>query len=297
MVEIVEVSARDGLQNEPVLVSTTDKIALINRAAGAGLRRFEVTSFVNPKRVPQMADAMAVMAGLQKNSECVWQGLLLNEKGFDRARAAGCHQVNFVVVATDTFSQRNQGTDTAGLIRQWHGVARAATAAGIRATVSIAASFGCPFEGEVTAANVLGIAEQLLESPPDELGFSDTIGCGVPAQVLALIEGARRISPDLKLKLHLHNTRNTGIANAYAALDAGVDTLDSSIGGIGGCPFAPKATGNIATEDLVYLLERSGIPTGINLDALIQTAEWLSGILGRPLPGGVTNAGGFPRAA
>ncbi len=297
MVEIVEVSARDGLQNEAVMVSTADKIALITRAASAGLRRFEVTSFVNPKRVPQMADAMAVMAGLPKNSACVWQGLLLNEKGFDRARSAGCRQVNFVVVATDTFSQRNQGTDTAGLVRQWHGVARAAKAAGIHATVSIAASFGCPFEGEVTAAKVLGIAEQLLESPPDELGFSDTIGCGVPTQVRALIEGARRISPSLKLKLHLHNTRNTGIANACAALDAGIDALDSSIGGIGGCPFAPKATGNIATEDLVYLLERSGIDTGISLDALIQTAEWLSGILGRPLPGGVTNAGGFPRAA
>ena len=297
MAEIIEVAPRDGLQNDPVHVSTADKLALIGKAVDAGIRFVEAVSFAHPRHVPQMADAEAVLAGLPRDGRARFEGLVLNAKGFERARASGCREINFVLVATDAFAGRNQRTDVNGLVAQWIEVSRAAREAGIKTTAGIGASFGCPFEGEVPASKVLRIVEAIMEAPPDQLSFADTIGCGVPRQARALIEGAQRIAPGMPLRIHLHNTRNTGIANAAAALEAGINAIDASIGGTGGCPFAPKATGNIATEDLVYFMERSGLHTGIDLDAVIRAAEWLSGILRRPLPGAVSAAGGFPRAA
>jgi hydroxymethylglutaryl-CoA lyase len=201
-----------------------------------------------------------------------------------------------VVVATDTFNRRNQGVSTAESIEVWSQIAGAARSAGVRCQITIAAAFGCPFEGEVPLQRVLEIAQRVAEAAPHEIGFADTIGVGVPAQVTELLTRARALVPETPLRCHFHNTRNTGIANAYAALEAGVTTLDASIGGIGGCPFAPAATGNIATEDLLYMLQRSGIETQVSLEALIDTARWLQGRLGRTPPGMVMKAGSFPRA-
>lgn len=296
MVEIVEVSPRDGLQNEKVQVSTDDKVALVERSLAAGLRRMEVASFVNPKRVPQMADGEEVLKRLPRDAG-TYIGLVLNRRGFDRAIGSGCHEINLVLPATDSFSQRNQGAPMADLLQVWRNIAAPAKEAGFTRSVSIAVSFGCPFEGEVPTGRVLDLVGEILKYEPDEIAFADTIGCGVPGQVRALLDGARALSTDVKLRCHFHNTRNTGIANAFAAVEAEVDALDSSIGGVGGCPFAPNATGNIATEDLVYMLERLGMATGINLDQLTDTARWLEGVLGKQVPGAVTRAGGFPKAA
>lgn len=293
-VEIVEVSPRDGLQNEKKLISTRDKCDLVRRAVDAGARRIEVTSFVNPKRVPQMADAEEVLVALPRHPETHYTGLVLNERGFGRARAAGCDEITFVLVATETFSRRNQGLGIAEMLEEWTKVARPAREAGIPITVIIGASFGCPFEGEVSADHVIGLVERLLPERPNEIAFADTIGCGVPSQVTELLSRTRALAPDVKLRCHFHNTRNTGIANAVAAVAAGVHALDASIGGIGGCPFAPAATGNIATEDLVYTLERMGVPTGLDLDAMTEAARWLAGLLEKDVPGAVTRAGIFP---
>ncbi len=292
-VEIVEVSPRDGLQNETVFIETADKLRLIAQATAAGIRRLEVTSFVNPKRVPQMRDADAIFGALADNT-ARHIGLVLNAKGFERAAAVGCREINYVVVASETFNQRNQGTSIAETLMQWREIAAMARTGGIRTTVSIAASFGCPFEGEVPLASVLKVMEQVLVATPEEIAFADTIGCGVPAQVRALLGEARRMAPQLKQRCHFHDTRNTGIANALAAVESGVDALDSSIGGLGGCPFAPAATGNIATEDLVYLLDRMGVHTGVALEPLMGTARWISGLLGKPAASALTRAGSFP---
>lgn len=295
-VEIVEVSPRDGLQNEKTLVSTTDKIALVNRALAAGARRLEVTSFVNPKRVPQMADAEAVMAALIRPEGVGFIGLALNEKGFERAVAAGCNEVNFVVVASETFNQRNQGVGIAQTLETWTRIADIARTSGVSTSITIGASFGCPFEGEMPTSRVLEIAERVLRDRPDELAFADTIGCGVPSQVGALLRGARDLDPAVKLRCHFHNTRGTGLANVAAAVEAGVDALDASIGGIGGCPFAPAATGNVATEDVVYMLGRMGVETGLDLAALIEAAQWLEVVLDKPVASALSRAGGFPGA-
>jgi hydroxymethylglutaryl-CoA lyase len=295
-VEIVEVSPRDGLQNEKVLVSTQDKVTLVNRALAAGVRRLEVTSFVNPRRVPQMADAEAVMASLARPDGVGFIGLALNEKGFERAVASGCNEVNFVVVASETFNQRNQGVGIAQTLETWSRIADIARSAGVSTSITIGASFGCPFEGEVPAGRVLEIAERVLQDDPNELAFADTIGCGVPSQVVELLQGARQLSGEVKLRCHFHNTRGTGLANVAAAVEAGVDALDASIGGIGGCPFAPAATGNVATEDVVYMLERMGVATGLDLAALIDTARWLEGVIEKPVASALTRAGGFPPA-
>jgi hydroxymethylglutaryl-CoA lyase len=296
-IRIVEVAPRDGLQNEPRLVPTTDKLELIRHAVDAGLDRIEVSSFVNPARVPQMADADALFTALAGNDAASYSGLVLNARGFDRAISVGCQEINFVVVASETFNRRNQGVAIDETLWQWSEIAGKACAAGVATTVSIGASFGCPFEGEVPQTAVLRIVETLMQHPPDEITFADTIGCGVPSQVRALLAGTRAIAPDMKLRCHFHDTRNTGIANAIAAVEAGVHALDSSIGGFGGCPFAPAATGNIATEDLVYALHRMGVQTGIDTDKLIDTARWLSDIVGKPAVSGLARAGNFPPIA
>ena len=293
-IEIVEVGPRDGLQNEPGVVATQTKVELILRAIAAGIRRIEVTSFVNPKRVPQMADAEAVLAALPRRADVNYIGLVLNRKGFDRALAAGCTEVGMAVVASDTFNQRNQGVSTDESIAVWSEIAGAARAAGLRAQVTISTAIGCPFEGEIPAERVVDIARRVAEAGPVEIALADTIGVGVPSQVTELVARVREAVPLLPLRCHFHNTRNTGLANAYAAVQAGVATLDASIAGVGGCPFAPAATGNIPTEDLVYLLSRMGIVTGVDLDALIATGRWLEGALGRPVPGMLIKAGGFP---
>lgn len=295
IIDIVEVAPRDGLQNEPVFIPTAIKRELVARAVAAGIRRVETTSFVNPKRVPQMADADELSAELSGFRGLSGIGLVMNERGMERA-AAHCDEINFVVVASETFSHRNQGASIAQTLSSWGEVHRRARGAGLRTTVTIGASFGCPFEGEVAPAQVLQLVERILESRPDEIAFADTIGCGVPSQVRTLLGEARSLDAALPLRCHFHNTRNTALANVLAAVEAGVAAIDASIGGVGGCPFAPKATGNVATEDVVYMLERMGIQTGISLDALIEAAHWLAPFLAKPIQSGLARAGRFPAA-
>jgi len=254
-----------------------------------------VTSFVNPKRVPQMADAEEVVAALPKIAGVSYMGLVLNRRGFERALAAGCDEISMAVVASETFSQRNQGKSTDDSIREWLEIGRAARAAGIRASVTVSAAFGCPFEGEVNPERVIELAEKCAAGDPTEIGLADTIGAGVPSQVTELFARLGEKLPRLPLRAHFHNTRNVGLANAYAALQAGVQSLDASVGGIGGCPFAPAATGNIPTEDLLYMLNRMGVETGVSINALIETSRWLEEQIGRPIPGMLMKAGVFPR--
>ena len=294
-IEIVEVGPRDGLQSEPGVMPTAAKVEFIERLIDAGLRRLEVTSFVNPKKVPQMADAEQVLAGLNKRPDVRYVGLVLNQKGFERAVAAGCNEIGMAVVASDTFNRRNQGVGTEESIAAWLEIAKAAHAAGVRPQVTVSAAFGCPFEGEIAVDRVIEVAKRVAEANPYEVAFADTIGVGVPSQVTEILGRAREALPGVRLRAHFHNTRNTGLANAYAAVEAGVSALDSSAGGIGGCPFAPAATGNIPTEDLVYMLQRMGVSTGIDLDKLLATGEWLQQTLGRNVPGMLLKAGGFPK--
>ena len=295
-VEIVEVGPRDGLQNEPVDLPLATKREFIERLVGAGFRRIEVASFVNPRRVPQMADADEFVRSLPRHAGVRYVGLVLNRRGFDRALAAGCDEVGMVVVASDTFNRRNQGVSTAESVAAWLEIARAAKAAGIRAQVTIAASFGCPFEGEVLPERVLALAREIAEGEPVEIAIADSIGAGVPAQVTDLVGRLRAALPGMRLRCHFHNTRNTGIANAWAAIEAGVEVLDASLGGIGGCPFAPAATGNIPTEDLLYMLSRMRIETGIDLERAMAIVPWLEARFGRSVPGLLTKAGTFPSA-
>lgn len=292
-IEIVEVSPRDGLQNDKTLLSTADKLTLIGKAIDAGIRRMEVASFVNPKKVPQMADAEAVMAGLPARGDVTYVGLALNERGFERALAAGVDEVNFAVMASDTFNRRNQGVDAFQTVRQLETIADKAHGT-IPLGVTIGTVFGCPFEGEVPLDRVLSIVEAVAATAPREIGLADTIGVATPRDVAERVGAVKERWPDMPIRCHFHNTRNTGIANAWAAIEAGAVTLDSSLGGVGGCPFAPAATGNIATEDLVYMLDRAGVATGLDLDACIDAARWLEGRLGHGIPGQVMKAGGFP---
>ena len=298
-VTIVEVAPRDGLQNDPALLSTAQKIDLINRCIAAGVQRIEVASFVNPKRVPQMADAEAVIAGLGRDQPASYIGLVLNERGFTRAAQTALQEINLVVMVTDEFSQRNQGMSTHDAIATVAAVTPAAHAAGLKTSVTMSASFGCPYTGEVPVSLVADIAGQLAATGVDEIAIADTIGVAVPRDVLtrvAAVQGAVATQP-VGLRVHVHNTRNTGYASALAAYEAGVGVLDSSLGGIGGCPFAPNATGNIATEDLVFALERSGVDTGLDLDELCRASEWLAGVLDRPVPSLLPKAGPFPSSA
>jgi hydroxymethylglutaryl-CoA lyase len=296
-VEIVEVGPRDGLQNEDTAVDTAVKVALIERMLDAGVRRIEATSFVHPKRVPQMADADAVMAAVPRDRGASYIGLVLNERGLDRALDAGVDELNVVVVATETFSRRNQGVGVDEMLRAWERIARRAQDAGLPTSVTISAAFGCPFEGEVAAHQVVEVARRVVAAGADEIALADTIGVGVPPQVTGLLHDVREVVGAVPLRCHFHNTRNTGIANVVAALGAGVAALDASVGGIGGCPFAPAATGNIATEDLVYLLDRMGVEHGVDLARTSRTAEWIGERLGTTVPGLLSRAGPFPAPA
>jgi hydroxymethylglutaryl-CoA lyase len=297
-IEFVEVGPRDGLQNEKVLISTADKLALISRAIDAGARRIEVTSFVNPKKVPQMADAEDVCAGLPERSDVTYIGLVMNLRGAERAMATGrIHQLGAVVVSTDSFAMANQGQNSAESVAVASDIIKRANAADLTAQATIAASFGCPFEGEVAEKRVLEIAKRLADAWPVEIGLADTIGVANPAHVSRLVQRVREAISPLPVRVHFHNTRNTGLANAWAAVTAGASVVDASLGGLGGCPFAPGAAGNVPSEDVVYMLERAGIHTGMDLEKLVDASNWLSGIMGRKLPGMVAQSPPFPKAA
>ena len=296
-VSIIEVGPRDGLQSEPEILSTSVKLEFIRRAIDAGIRRMEVTSFVHPKRVPQMADAEDVIRGLPDRDDVIYIGLVLNKKGFERARDVNIDEIGMAVVASDTYNQRNQGVPTSESIKAWLEMSAAARAAGMRANVMVSSAFGCPFEGEVPIARILEIVKQIVDGEPVELGIADSIGVAVPSQVTDLLGAVQEIVPDLPIRCHFHNTRNTGLANAQAALEAGVASLDASIGGIGGCPFAPAATGNIPTDDLLYMLDRSGVQSGVSLEKIIEASNWLQEQLGRGVPAMLPKAGIFPQIA
>jgi hydroxymethylglutaryl-CoA lyase/(R)-citramalyl-CoA lyase len=289
---VCDVGPRDGLQNEATTLEPSVRADLCDRLASAGLKRIEAASFVNPTLVPQMAGAEDVMTLLHRNRGTVYAGLVLNERGYERALAAGVDEVHYAFAATDTFGQRNQNASVEQGLRTALALVARARADRMPITVTISVAFGCPFEGPVPAKRVLAIVEALMAVPPDEISLADTIGVGVPTQVREMVSGARSLGA--VVGAHFHNTRNTGYANAVAALEEGVVTLDSSVGGAGGCPFAPKATGNIATEDLAYLLRGLGVETGINLDALIETSRWLGTQLNKQLPGMLARAGDFP---
>lgn len=295
-VELVEVGPRDGLQNEDRPVSMADKLALINRAIAAGVRRLEVTSFVNPNKVPQMADADAVCAELPERDDVTYIGLVLNQRGAERALATGrIDQLGAVCVATDRFAMANQGQTSDGSVETAISVIRAAVSAGKTAQVTIAASFGCPFEGEVSSARVLAMAERLADAGPVEIALADTIGVADPLHVANLVAEMRTIIAPLPVRVHFHNTRGTGLANVWSAIGAGASVIDASLGGLGGCPFARGAAGNVATEDVAYMLSRAGIATGLDLDALIDGSRWLGEIMGKTMPSMVGKAGGFPK--
>ena len=293
-VEIIEVAPRDGLQNEKQLLGTEAKLELIGRAYRAGARRIEVTSFVHPERVPQMADAEAVVAGLPPHDDVVYAALVLNERGYDRAVAAGIREVNTVVITTETFSQRNQGMSLAEAVGVVSRIRARAAADGIRVTVTISAAFGCPFEGEVPLDRLTRVATQVVAIDADEIVLADTIGVAVPSDVEERIAVVRNLEPRSELRAHFHNTRNTAVANVVAAVRSGVTAVDASLAGIGGCPFAPAATGNVATEDLVYALHRMGYETGYDLERSIDSARWIADELGIAPPGMVARAGAFP---
>lgn len=298
--QVVEVGPRDGLQNEHVIVATADKVRLVERMIEAGARRFEAASFVHPKRVPQMADAEAVIAALPDRADVSYIGLCLNLKGVERAARTrdgnkrGVDEAGCVAVASDAFGKANQNQNVAESVAENVAMLRLARAEGLVPQVTIAVAFGCPFQGAVAPERVLAIAGELAGAGPVEIALADTIGVAVPAQVSALVGRLREQLPDnIRLRAHFHDTRATGIANAWAAWAAGADVLDSSLGGLGGCPFAPGATGNIATEDLVYMLERSGLATGIDLEQAIAVNHWFAGVMGKALPSSVARAGSF----
>ena len=293
-VTVMEVSPRDGLQNEDVLVSTAQKLHLIDHALASGTKRIEVTSFVHPQRVPQMADAEAVCAGLPQRSDVRYTGLILNERGYRRLRETRLDEAGLVVPASDTFGERNQGQRVADAVAMAREVIRDGQQTGFPVQVTLAVAFGCPFEGEVPLTNLLAAAEALLEAGPVEIALADTIGVGVPWQVQQTFEALSKLAGDVPLRAHFHDTRNTGIGNAFASLLAGVATLDASIGGIGGCPFAPNASGNIATEDLVYMLNRSDVAHDLAMQPLLDGAAWLEPILGKQLPSMLSKAGDWP---
>jgi (R)-citramalyl-CoA lyase len=293
-VTICDVGPRDGLQNQPTTLAPDVRAELVNRLADAGLHRIEAVSFVNPKLVPQMAGAEEVVAGIERSDGVVYAGLALNERGYERLAAAGLDEVHFAFAATETFNRRNQNATVEESVAAAERIAARGREDGIRATVTIGVAFGCPFEGRVDPERVADLAERLASSF-DEVVFADTVGVAVPREVKGLLGRVRL--PGTTIGAHLHNTRNTGYANALAALEAGATVLDASVGGIGGCPFAPRATGNIATEDLVYVLHGEGIETGIDLEALIGVSEWLEGVLHRQLEGYVYRAGTFASLA
>ena len=297
-IEFVEVGPRDGLQNEKTLISTEAKIELIRRSIAAGARRIEVTSFVNPKRVPQMADAEAVCAALPVHSDVTYIGLVMNLRGAERALETGrIDQLGAVCVASDGLAISNQGQTSAESVETAKAIIAAAQAAGRSGQATIAAAFGCPFDGEVAEDRVVEIAEQLTAAGPVDIALADTIGVADPAHVTRLVARVRHAINPLPVRVHFHNTRNTGLANVWAAVEAGASIVDASLGGLGGCPFAPGAAGNVPSEDVVYMLERAGVATGMDLTTMIEASHWLAEMMGRKLPGMVAQAPLFPRAA
>ena len=296
-VSILEVGPRDGLQSEPEILPTEVKKEFITRTINAGIKNIEVTSFVHPKKVPQMADAEKLVESLPDRDDVTYIGLIMNQRGFERARDCGIDEVGMVIVSTDTYNMKNQNVVTQQSIDNWLDIASSAKSAGIRTSVVIACSFGCPYEGEVDPEHIASIAEQILKGEPDVIGLADSVGVAVPNQVKTTFALIKDLAPTIPLRTHLHNTRNTGLANAAAAVEVGVSIIDASTGGIGGCPFAPKATGNIPTDDLLYMLDRSGIETGVNLKEIVKTTDWLETQLGRPVPAMVPKAGIFPENA
>jgi len=291
-VTVYEVGPRDGLQNEPDVLEPDVRAELVTRLVAAGVRAVEIASFVDPRRVPQMAGAEEVAAAVERREGVVYAGLALNERGYERLVAAGLGEARFAFGVTESFNRRNQGASVEESLAAAETVVARARADGLRSTVTLSVAFGCPFEGAVDPGHVAALAERIAEAGPDALVLADTIGVAVPREVRALTERVTPLGP--AVGGHFHDTRSTGYANALAALEAGASVLDASVGGLGGCPFAPRATGNVATEDLVYLLHREGVETGIELEALIEVAEWLSGLLGRTLEGRVYRAGVFP---
>ncbi len=297
-IEFVEVGPRDGLQNEPEIILAADKLSLIEKAIDAGARRMEVASFANPKRVPQMADAEDVCAGLPQRDDITYIGLVMNARGAERAiETRRINQLGLVVVATDKFAMANQGQTSDGSVQMAAAIIRKANAIDLTAQATIAASFGCPFEGEVAETGIVEIAKRLSDSWPVEISLADTIGVANPAQVIRLVTAVREAIAPIPVRVHFHNTRGTGLANVWAAVQAGASVVDASIGGLGGCPFAPGAAGNVASEDVVYMLERAGISTGMDLEKLIMANAWLSGIMNKKLPGLVSMAPAFPKVA
>ena len=290
-IEIVDVGPRDGLQNEDETLTPQIRAELCQKLAAAGVPRVEAASFVNPKRVPQMAGAEEVMASIERSPHTSYAGLVLNEKGYERAVEAGVDEVRYAFPVTETFAERNQNTTVADATKLAARLVERARLDGVRVSITLSTAFGDPFEGKVEPAHVLEVAGEIAESVPDEIVLADTIGVGVPSQVRNLVEGVA--THGITVGCHFHDTRNTGIANATAAVESGAKVLDASVGGTGGCPFAPRATGNIATEDLVYLLHNMGYDTGIDLDALIDVASWLTKQLDKELPGQVHKAGNF----
>jgi hydroxymethylglutaryl-CoA lyase/(R)-citramalyl-CoA lyase len=290
-VTIVEVGPRDGLQNETDVLAPEVRAELVTRLVGAGVTAVEVASFVDPRRVPQMAGAEELVAALELRSDVAYAGLVLNERGYARLVETGLNEVRFAFGATESFNLRNQNASVDESVDAARRIVERARSDGIGASVTISVAFGCPFEGAVDEARVQELAARVADGKPDTIILADTIGVAVPSQVHRLVPRALELG--LPVGAHFHNTRNTGYANAVAALESGASILDASVGGLGGCPFAPRATGNIATEDLVYLLEREGVKTRIDLDSLIEVSSWLEGVLGRPLEGQLYRAGNF----
>lgn len=295
-IEMVEVGPRDGLQNEQTLVSTADKVELIRRAIEYGARRIEVASFVNPRKVPQMADAEDVVAQLGEAPGVTRIGLVLNRRGAERALASGVDQLGAVAVASDAFGIRNQGQDSAASVEAAKDAIAMARASGRTGQATIAVAFGCPFSGEVDPGRVVAMARELARAGAVEIALADTIGVAAPGQVAQLAGRVREAIGALPLRVHFHDTRNTANANIWAAVEAGAGVVDASLGGLGGCPFAPGAAGNVATEDAVYMLHRSGIDTGLGLERIAAASRWLAGVMGKELPAKVAKAGPFPPA-
>ena len=294
LVEMVEVGPRDGLQNEATIVSTADKLTLICRAIDYGIRRIEVTSFVNPKKVPQLADAEQLVAMLPERDDVTYIGLVLNRRGAERALATGrIDELGAVCVTSDSFGIRNQGQSSDESLNAAMEIVALAKAAGRSGQITIATAFGCPFEGRVSIDRVVDMAKRAADADPREIALADTIGVGVPSQVSEMVGRVREAVGQLPVRVHFHNTRGTGIANVWAAVNEGAATVDASLGGLGGCPFAPGAAGNVATEDVIYMLERSGYDTGVTLPQVVEAAEWLTGVMGRPLPAMVSKAPAF----
>jgi hydroxymethylglutaryl-CoA lyase len=296
-VHVVEVGPRDGLQNESTNVPTATKVELIDRLAASGLRTVEATSFVNPKAVPQLADAADVMDRIARHDGVSFPVLVPNERGYDGALAAGATSIAVFAAASESFSRRNINAGIAESIERFRPIVERAGADGIHVRGYVSTAWGCPFEGPVAPSAVHDVVQRLADLGVADLSIGDTIGVAVPAEIEPVMAPLLEFEADLRLALHLHDTRGTALANAWAGLQLGIDTFDASVGGLGGCPFAPGATGNLATEDLVWMLHRCGIETGVDLDGLVATSRWITSELDRPVSGHVATARIWPWAA